>query len=95
MNHAHAALQEQELLERQRGLERAVRRWENDLIAEGYTSNPEENERNIRALKARRVDLFEQSRRVSRAGKEIRQTRARSGSEDPGLWRRWIRVHHL
>ena len=87
-----SSVREQGLLARQRALEGAVRQWENDLIAEGHTRNGGENERNIRALKARRTVLWEESRSVSRALKQIRRARMPTGNGVPERWRRWIGV---
>jgi len=89
---ADPSAEEQGLLERRHGLESAVLQWENDLIAEGRSSNPGENERNIHALKARRMVLYENARTVDRAIKEIRRAHPWTSSGVPTRLRRWIGV---
>lgn len=90
---ADSFIGEQGLLERQRALKSAVRQWENNLIAEGHTRNSDGNERNIRALKARRMALRAEARYVSRALREIRRARTWTGRGVGTSWWRWIGIH--
>ena len=76
------------LQERLRGIAGAMRQSEDDLFAERYTGNRGENEGNLRAIKARRADLYEESRQVRRALKEIQRGARRAESGDTHWWQR-------
>jgi len=70
--------QEQDLLERQRGLEGALYQWEGDMILEGKTRDARENERNLRALKARGWILHQEIETVGRGLKKIQRARRKA-----------------
>jgi hypothetical protein len=70
--------QELHMLVRQRGLESALYQWEGDMILEGKTRDARENERNIRALKARRWTLQQEIETVGRGLKEIQRARRKA-----------------
>ena len=78
------------LEEQQRGIAGAIRQSEGELIAERYTVNGSENERNLRTIKTRRAVLHEEARQVRQALRAIRR-----GTVQPeigsGTWRRrWV-----
>jgi hypothetical protein len=52
--------------------------WEGDMILEGKTRDARENERNIRALKARRWALQQEIETVGRGLKEIQRARRKA-----------------
>lgn len=70
---------QQALLERQAGLEGALHRWHDGMIAEEHTRDAGQNERNIRALRARATGLHQELRNARRELKVIRRAQNKLG----------------
>jgi hypothetical protein len=77
------------LRERLRGIAGAMRQSEDDLFAERFTGDRGENERNLRAIKARRAVLYEESRQIHGALREIQRGARRAGNGSPHWWQPW------
>lgn len=77
------------LQERLRAIAGAMRQSEDDLFAERHTGDRVENERNLRAIKARRAVLYEESRQIHSALRNTRRSPTGAGSGDAHWWQPW------
>ena len=77
------------LQERLRGIAGAMRQSEDDLFAERFTADRGENESNLRAIKARRAVLYEETRQIHGALREIRRGARRAGTGNAHWWQPW------